>query len=70
MKNSLQLFFSLKFEHYWKAQGNIPPVAQRGYQIAQTIFINGRTIREHGIEIDLNVSHTDNLGGRVQLLQR
>ena len=67
---SHQLFYSLKFEHYWKAQGNIPPVTNRGYQITQTIFRHGRTIIEHGIEIDVNVSHTDNLGGEVQLLQR
>ena len=68
--DSHQLFYSLKFEHYWKAQGNIPPVAQRGYQITQTIFRHGKTIHEHDIEIDVNISHTDNLGKQAQLLFR
>ena len=68
--DSHQLFYSLKFEHYWRAQGNIPPVLNRGYQVIQTIFRNGYTIQENGIEIDVDVCHTDNLGGQIRCLHR
>jgi hypothetical protein len=55
----------LPFLHYWRAGGQIPPVA-RGFQMIQNI---ANEIR-HGIGIDRDTTQTDNQGGQVQWLIR
>ena len=58
-----QLFLDLKFDHYWKSLSNVPDIETRGYQMIQS--------NEHvvgGIQIDNNLTRTDDLGGKVQWL--
>lgn len=48
---SSQLYHSLKFNHFWRAKGNIPEIENRGYQIYQGLtLIDGKT--HDGIEND------------------
>lgn len=49
------LYSELKFDHYWKAGGDVTDVATRGYQMVQTI----------GTDFDSDVTQNDNLGGCV-----
>lgn len=58
-----QLFRDLKFDHYWKSLSNVPDIESRGYQMIQS-----NQHMEGAIEIDNNLTRTDNLGGRVQWL--
>jgi Domain of unknown function (DUF1906) len=50
-----ELYGKLKFKHYWRAGGDITDVANRGYQMLQTI--DG--------DFDSDVTQNDNLGGCV-----
>jgi hypothetical protein len=49
------LYSKLRFNHFWRAGGDIPDVANRGYQMIQTIAGN----------FDSDVTQNDNLGGCV-----
>jgi len=52
-----QLYFQLTTKHYWRAQGSIPEVAYRGYQLFQ------HTLKDsNGNEIDVDQSGVDSLG--------
>lgn len=53
-----QLFFDLKMQHYWRAAGNIPDVAHRGYQLFQHVLNPGTAS-----ELDKDVAMPDALGG-------
>ena len=66
--SSHQLFQNLKFQHYWKAGGNIPPIERRDYQMIQTI--GNPPERLHGIEIDRDTTQTDQLDGKALWLIR
>lgn len=57
--DSNQLYNDLKFEHYWRAGGNIPDVATRGYQMIQHIP------NDPNDDLDTNITQTDQLGGSV-----
>jgi Domain of unknown function (DUF1906) len=66
--DSDQLFHSLNFQHYWRAPGDIPDIAVRGYQVTQpreTI-----DIEVHGIVIDIDIAKNDRLGGQALWLIR
>jgi hypothetical protein len=64
--DSDQLFHSLNFQHYWRAPGNIPDIAVRGYQVTQPQI----DIEVHGITIDVDIAKTDRLGGQALWLIR
>jgi Domain of unknown function (DUF1906) len=66
--DSNQLFHSLKFEHYWKAPGNIPDIAVRGYQMIQPDGEIDITVND--INIDVNIVNADRLGGQALWLIR
>jgi Domain of unknown function (DUF1906) len=53
-----ELYFDLKTQHYWRADGNIPDVSHRGYQIFQSIK-NPNT----PAEFDRNVIKPDDFDG-------
>jgi hypothetical protein len=53
-----ELFFDLKMKHYWRADGNIPHVSHRGYQLFQSI-LDPNTPQE----FDRDVTKDDDLGG-------
>lgn len=59
-----ELFFDLHTKHYWRAAGNIPDIAHRGYQMFQSIVPNGKS------SLDKNLVKTDALGGAVLWLTR
>jgi hypothetical protein len=59
-----QLFLQLKTAHYWRAAGDIPDVAHRGYQLFQHVLRAGKTD-----EFDKDVAMPDRLGGRALWLQ-
>jgi hypothetical protein len=54
---SEELFLDLKTKHYWKAGGDIPPVAHRGYQLIQHIRNAGTKS-----EFDQDVAQNDAFG--------
>ena len=58
--SSDELFFDLKMKHYWRADGNIPDVSHRGYQLFQHIQ-NPNTPNE----FDRDVTKNDAFGGAV-----
>jgi hypothetical protein len=58
----------LRFEHYWKAGGNIPQIQGRGYQMIQTIGNPPEHL--HHIEIDRDRTQADQQGGRALWLIR
>jgi hypothetical protein len=58
LNDSKQLFFDLKFAHYWKSMSNVQMIAYRGYQMIQH-----PTTCVHGVEIDPDNIQTDNYGG-------
>ena len=58
-----ELFFDLKFRHYWRADGNIPDIAHRGYQLFQHVLDAGTPDQR-----DKNVARADALGGRATWL--
>ena len=61
-----QLFHALDFRHYWKSPSRVPEVAVRGYQMLQPEI--DKTV--HGINIDINHTQTDHLGGQPLWLIR
>ena len=64
--DSDQLFHSLNCQHYWRAPGDIPDIAVRGYQVTQPEI----DIEVHGITIDVDITKTDRLGGQALWLIR
>lgn len=64
--NSSELYKDLKFQYYWHSLSTVPDVAVRGYQMTQ----QGVPQPVHGIRIDKNTTHNDNLNGIVQWLIR
>lgn len=56
------LFWRLKVKHYWKSGSLVPEIPLRGYQMVQRI-VAGDVVA--GIEIDRNLTMTDQLGGSV-----
>jgi hypothetical protein len=54
-----ELFLDLKFKHYWRAAGDIPDIAHRGYQLIQHVDDSGAS------EFDRDVTRTDDLNGTV-----
>ena len=61
-----QLYEDLKFQHYWRAPGDIPNIPIRGYQMLQTEI----DITVNSLNIDKNTTYIDNEGGRPQWLIR
>jgi hypothetical protein len=59
-----QLFLNLKTRHYWRAAGNIPDIAHRGYQLFQHVLNPGKPD-----EFDKDVAMPDRLGGTALWLQ-
>lgn len=62
--NGSQLYNDLKVQHYWKSGSSVPEVANRGYQMVQTL--PGTTV--NGISIDKDTIATDKKGGLPQWL--
>lgn len=60
---SEQLYYDLKFQHYWKSQSEVPPVAKRNYQMRQY-----PTITVNGISIDPDTTYIDKKNGVPQWL--
>ena len=58
--------FSLKFQHYWRSQSNVPNVGSRGYQLIQLF----PELNKNGIGIDIDVTQNDYKSGQVQWLVR
>ena len=63
--SSEQLYYSLKFSHYWKSMSDVPEVYKRGYQLIQSA-----TETVNGIRIDPDTTKDDNLGGSAIWLVR
>jgi hypothetical protein len=61
-----QLYYSLKFQHYWQSGSIVPDVTVRGYQMVQTAL--DQTL--NGISIDINQTQNDRLGGSALWLTR
>ena len=59
--SSKELYYKLRFSHYWKSGSKVPDVAVRGYQMIQSCL----DIQENGIGIDRNATQTDNKGDTV-----
>lgn len=53
--------YDLPFNHYWKSESQVPPVAQRGYQMVQSRVSQ----KVHGISIDQDMTQADQQGGQV-----
>lgn len=53
--------YDLPFQHYWQSCSHVPQVANRGYQLVQTLV----TSPVNGIGIDNDLTQTDNEGGQV-----
>jgi len=62
--NEDQLYYNLKFQHYWKSPSDVPTVPKRGYQMLQHDI--DRIV--NGINIDKNTTYIDNEGGQPQWL--
>lgn len=59
-----QLFWALKFHHYWRSQSaSTPDIPSRGYQMIQSM---PTTVA--GIEVDPDATRRDSLGGNAQWL--
>ena len=58
-----QLYYNLKFQHYWKSGSTVPDVAVRGYQMIQPLPLD---IKVNGILIDKDTIATDKKGGQPQ----
>ena len=61
-----QLYFKLKFQHYWKSMSRVPDIPNRGYQMVQGFVKN----KVFGVGIDSDVTKTDLKGGTVLWLKR
>jgi hypothetical protein len=66
--NGAQLFNALKFQHFWKSGSIVPQIPVRGYQMIQTIPGHATTVDGIALHLDLDLTHTDALGGHVQWL--
>ena len=64
--NSEQLYESLKFQHYWKSESEVPEVAVRSYQMVQYYYPEPVS----GISIDKDITYIDKQGGQPQWLVR
>lgn len=64
--NRSELYKDIKFQYYWHSLSAVPDVAVREYQMTQ----QGVRQKVHGISIDKNTTHNDNLNGSVQWLIR
>jgi hypothetical protein len=62
--NGSQLYNDLKVQHYWKSGSSVPDVANRGYQMVQTL----PSTTVNGISIDKDTIATDKKGGLPQWL--
>lgn len=60
-----QLFQDLSFQHYWKSLSRTPIVEKRGFQIIQN-----RETRIFNVDVDIDITQNDNLGGTVLWLVR
>lgn len=67
--NGAQLFNDLKFQHYWKSGSTVPKIPTRGYQMIQTIPGHATKVDGMALDLDLDVTRTDALGGHVQWLK-
>ena len=56
-----QLYYDLKFKHYWRSQSEVPQVAVRSYQMLQgpTITMSGTSL-----QIDPDTTYIDNENGQ------
>ncbi len=54
-----QLYRALIVEHYWKSASDVPEIAERGYQVIQSLTPNPVS----GFGIDRNTVVADNFGG-------
>ena len=61
-----QLYESLKFQHFWKSESEVPEVAERSYQMVQYYY--PETV--NGISIDKDITYIDKKGGQPQWLVR
>lgn len=59
-----QLYYNLKFQHYWQSASEVPEVAVRGYQLVQS----APNARVNGIAVDKDMAQIDNCGGQIQCL--
>ncbi|CAL2084912.1 DUF1906 domain-containing protein [Tenacibaculum sp. 190524A02b] len=59
--DSQQLYWDLKFQHFWKSMSNVPNVANRGYQMIQSYQPN----LINGIGIDEDTTQDDDKGDSV-----
>ncbi|MDJ0903678.1 MAG: DUF1906 domain-containing protein [Xenococcus sp. MO_188.B8] len=64
--SSKQLYYDLKFKHFWKSQSTVPEVAERSYQMVQRY--PSETV--NGISIDIDTTYIDKKGGQPQWLIR
>ena len=60
-----QQLYDLPFQHYWRAQSQVPDIPSRGYQVIQL----GPSIQINGVWIDLDVAQSDKEGGAAQWLR-
>jgi glycoside hydrolase-like protein len=54
-----ELFFKLKFKHYWRAAGDIPQISHRGYQLFQHVD------KTPDGQLDRNVAVNDAFGDSI-----
>lgn len=59
-----ELYYDLRFKHYWKSMSSVPPIQNRGYQLIQSL----NTV-VNGINIDLDTTKDDNYGNAVLWLK-
>lgn len=59
-----QQLYDLSFQHYWKSESTVPPVAVRSYQMVQSFVAEP----VNGIGIDQDITYIDNEGGVPQWL--
>ncbi len=63
---TLQLYESLKFQHFWKSESEVPEVAVRSYQMVQYYYPE----KVNGISIDKDITYIDKKEGQPQWLVR
>jgi hypothetical protein len=61
-----QLFWRLRTTHYWRSGSQVPEIPQRGYQLIQRITSGPDLVNQ--IEVDRDLTVTDDLGGTVTWL--
>ncbi len=60
-----QLYWNLRFAHYWQSGSTVPDIPHRGYQLFQSIVAGDAPF---GVAIDRDVAKTDALGGNALML--